>query len=59
MISNKQGRVEEIARKGEAIAGDALEEADRLLIKTATLRHQVNRLKDELAEEIASRDPKE
>ncbi len=46
-------KVEEAARKAEAIGSDALVKADRLLIKTATLRHEVNRLKSELIEKIA------
>lgn len=35
------------------MAQEALAKADKLLIKMASLRHQVNKLKDELAEEIA------
>ncbi|UFH53933.1 hypothetical protein [Spirosoma sp. KNUC1025] len=53
MTSKNQDKVEEIARKGEAIVGDALAKADSLLAKTATLRYQVNLLKDGLAKEIA------
>ena len=53
MTSNNQERVDEAARKGEAMAQEALAKADKLLVKTASLRHQVNKLKDELAEEIA------
>lgn len=53
-MNDNQSKVEEAARKAEAIGLDALEKADRLFIKTATLRHQVNRLKDDLAEKIAA-----
>lgn len=48
-------RVEDAARRVEAIGADAFEKADRLLVKTAVLRYQVNRLKDELAEKIAKK----
>lgn len=56
MMSDNQKRVVEIARKSEAIIADALAKADRLLSKTATLRHQVSRLKDDLAKEIAAKE---
>ena len=46
-------KVQEAARKAEAIGSDALAKADRLLVKTATLRYQVNQLKNELIEKIA------
>ncbi|MBD2752231.1 hypothetical protein [Spirosoma validum] len=58
MTSNKQDRVEETAQKGEATVADALAKADRLMAKTATLRHQVRQLKDALAEEIAIKEQK-
>jgi|GEM_PF-6036223 len=48
-------RVDDVARRAEAIGADALEKADRLLVKTAVLRYQVNRLKDELAGVIAAK----
>jgi len=48
-------RVDDAARRAEAIGADALEKADRLLVKTAVLRYQVNRLKDELAGVIAAK----
>lgn len=57
-MSNNQDQVEAVAKKGEAITANALAKADSLLAKTATLRHQVNRLKDELAEEIANAEQK-
>lgn len=53
MTSNNQEKFDEAARKGEAMTQEALSKADKLLVKTASLRHQVNKLKDELAEEIA------
>jgi len=52
-MNDNQSKVEEAARKAEAIGLDALEKADRLFVKTATLRYQVNQLKEELAEKIA------
>jgi hypothetical protein len=58
MTTSNQTSLEEAAQRGEAIAANALAKADRLLGKTTTLRHQVNRLKDELAEEIATAEPK-
>ncbi len=53
MTSNKQEKLDEAARKGEAMVSEALAKADKLLVKTASLRHQVSKLKDGLAEEIA------
>ncbi|GAB4027741.1 hypothetical protein [Spirosoma koreense] len=53
-MTNNQDKVEEAAHKGEAIVADALAKADKLVVKTATLRHEVNRLRNELAEEIAA-----
>ncbi len=53
MTSNKQEKVDEAALKGEAMISDALAKADKLLVKTASLRHQVSKLKDDLAEENA------
>lgn len=53
MTSNKQEKVDEATRRGEAMAQEALAKMDKLLVKTASLRHQVNKLKDELAEQIA------
>lgn len=55
-MNNNQSKVKDAARKIEAIGTDALEKADRLLVKTATLRHQVNKLKDEVAEEVATKE---
>ena len=53
MTNSNQEKVDEAARKGEAMAQEALAKVDKLLVKTASLRHQVNKLKDNLAEEIA------
>lgn len=53
MTSNNQEKVDEAVRKGEAMAQEVLAKADKLLVKTASLRHKVNKLKEELAEEIA------
>ncbi|GAB3642307.1 hypothetical protein [Spirosoma arcticum] len=53
MTNNNELKVDEAARKGEAMEQEALAKADKLLVKTASLRHQVNKLKDELAERIA------
>lgn len=58
MTNNNQEKVDEAARRGEALTLEALAKADKLLVKTASLRHQVNRLKDELAEEIALNEQK-
>ena len=52
-MNTNQEKVEEAGRKGEALALEVLAETDELILKTASLRHQVNKLKDELAEEIA------
>ena len=53
MTNSNQEKVDEAARKGEEMAQEALAKADKLLVKTASLRCQVNKLKDDLAEEIA------
>ncbi len=53
MTSNNQEKGDQAAKKDEAVVAEALAKADNVLVKTASLRHQVNTLKDELAEEIA------
>ncbi len=55
MMNDTQKRVEEIAQKGEVMADEALVKVDNLMAKTATLRHQISRLKDDLTEDLASR----
>lgn len=57
-MNDTQKRVEEIAQKGEAMADEALAKVDSLMVKTATLRHQISRLKDDLTEDLASRELK-
>jgi hypothetical protein len=57
MKTDNQQVIDELAKKAEAILEEGIAEADRLLIKTAGIRTQLDQFKREVSEHLAKQDP--